>query len=204
MFRLRPSPPPLQQSPTSSTPSLSTSREVTPITPVTRGFSPTKLLEKALVPTSKSQYPPRNDLFNVPATHESSLIDPDFDESTFPLFGAINQDHHMAVAARPDDNLALRQTSTSPRGNQPSDLTAALRKTNSGESPNFHTSSIDPPKPSFITPDHSDMSNLENGARPISVKGRPADKNRRESLAQSIGMGMSWGGISVDSWIRDE
>ena len=47
------------------------------------------------------------------------------------------------------------------------------------------------------------MSRFENGARPISVKGRPAN-NRRESLAQSIGMGMSWGGVSVGSWIRDE
>lgn len=46
----------------------------------------------------------------------------------------------------------------------------------------------------------------ESGARPISVKGRPNqnDKMRRESLAQSLGTGMSWGGVSVNSWIRDE
>jgi hypothetical protein len=44
----------------------------------------------------------------------------------------------------------------------------------------------------------------ETGARPISVKGRQNDKMRRESLAQSLGTGMSWGGVSVNSWIRDE
>lgn len=42
-------------------------------------------------------------------------------------------------------------------------------------------------------------------AKPISVnnpnrEGRP----RRESLAGSLVAGMSWGGISVGSWIRDE
>lgn len=36
------------------------------------------------------------------------------------------------------------------------------------------------------------------------MKGRPMDRNRRESLAQSLGMGMSWGGASVGSWIRDD
>jgi transcription factor SFP1 len=39
------------------------------------------------------------------------------------------------------------------------------------------------------------------GAKPISVK----DRNRRESnTAGSFMNGMSWGGISVGSWVRDE
>lgn len=58
--------------------------------------------------------------------------------------------------------------------------------------------------PSLAVPETSDMSRFENGARPISMKGRAMDRNRRESLAQSLGMGMSWGGASVGSWIRDE
>jgi transcription factor SFP1 len=41
-----------------------------------------------------------------------------------------------------------------------------------------------------------------NGARPISMKDRP----RRESNngMGSFAGGMSWGGVSVGSWIRDE
>ncbi|EON69453.1 hypothetical protein W97_08713 [Coniosporium apollinis CBS 100218] len=39
-----------------------------------------------------------------------------------------------------------------------------------------------------------------SGARPISVK----DRQRRESQAGSLSNGMSWGGISVGSWIRDD
>lgn len=34
--------------------------------------------------------------------------------------------------------------------------------------------------------------------------GSNRDKPRRESLAGSLVGGMSWGGVSVGSWIRDE
>jgi transcription factor SFP1 len=40
-----------------------------------------------------------------------------------------------------------------------------------------------------------------SGARPISMKDRP----RRESnTMNSLVNGLSWGGVSVGSWIRDE
>ena len=40
-----------------------------------------------------------------------------------------------------------------------------------------------------------------SGAQPISMN---RDKPRRESLAGSMVGGMSWGGVSVSSWVRDE
>jgi transcription factor SFP1 len=36
------------------------------------------------------------------------------------------------------------------------------------------------------------------------MSGSARDKGRRESLAGSLVGGMSWGGVSVGSWIRDE
>ena len=40
-----------------------------------------------------------------------------------------------------------------------------------------------------------------SGAQPISMN---REKPRRESLAGSMVGGMSWGGVSVGSWVRDE
>ena len=46
------------------------------------------------------------------------------------------------------------------------------------------------------------------GAKPISMnnpnKNNQDGRPRRESLAGSLVGGMSWGGVSVGSWIRDE
>lgn len=43
-----------------------------------------------------------------------------------------------------------------------------------------------------------------SGALPISVSGSHRGQPRRESIAGSLVGGMSWGGVSVGSWIRDE
>ncbi|KAI9794058.1 MAG: Transcriptional regulator of ribosomal biogenesis proteins [Peltula sp. TS41687] len=42
------------------------------------------------------------------------------------------------------------------------------------------------------------------GARPISTGGPRRERPRRESLAGSMVQRMSWGGVSVGSWIRDD
>ena len=47
-------------------------------------------------------------------------------------------------------------------------------------------------------------SHLGTAAQPISVNSSNREKPRRESLASSMLTGMSWGGNSVGSWIRDE
>lgn len=48
------------------------------------------------------------------------------------------------------------------------------------------------------------MAQYGNGTKPIMMVGSNRDKQRRESLAGSLVGGMSWGGVSVGSWIRDE
>ena len=203
MFNSRSSPPPLQHSPSPSDLTSSNSWDTAPVTPVTLGFSPAKRFEKPPEVVPWFQRPPKAATVTTSLTLDSSLIDPDFDENTFPLFGASPRRSHMAVGAPSDDQIPPREPSTSPRGNQASSLTAAFKQTANSEASAFLAPPMDSSKPSFLSPEHSDMSRFENGARPISVKGRPAN-NRRESLAQSIGMGMSWGGVSVGSWIRDE
>ncbi len=47
-------------------------------------------------------------------------------------------------------------------------------------------------------------SQSEGGAQSISMDTSNWGKPRRESLAGSLVQGMSWGGVSVGSWIRDE
>ncbi len=43
-----------------------------------------------------------------------------------------------------------------------------------------------------------------SGAQPILMTGSNRAQPRRESMAGSLAGGMSWGGVSVGSWIRDE
>lgn len=135
---------------------------------------------------------------------DTTLLKPDFDELSFPGFGACSPNIGMAEATAAQ--LSARQTSTSPRGNQPSSLTFALRRTGSGESDAMNGHIASAPKPT-AAPAATSEAPLDNaGSRPISVKGKTIDNRnmRRESIAQSLGMGMSWGGISVGSWVRDE
>ena len=122
----------------------------------------------------------------------------------------------MATAASPIDiTIPPRFNSTSPR-NQASNLTFALQEAGANDYQN-----------SAITFSNSNGGNGGNegregrlsvggrhdsigngygssyygtGARPISMKDRP----RRESNTGSFVNGMSWGGVSVGSWIRDE
>ncbi|KAF2139915.1 uncharacterized protein K452DRAFT_310285 [Aplosporella prunicola CBS 121167] len=111
----------------------------------------------------------------------------------------------MATSAAPVDIITSRQSSSSPR-NQTSTLTSALQ--NAGAQPiqaptsmtrggNDGKLSIGGRQDSYT----NYGSYYGSGARPISVKDRP----RRESTtAGSLLNGMSWGGVSVGSWIRDD
>ncbi|OAL68208.1 hypothetical protein A7C99_0608 [Trichophyton rubrum] len=114
----------------------------------------------------------------------------------------------MDGRAMPID-LSARQTSKSPPGQQASNLTSALQKAATGAadmssnwngvaSNNFMSNAAR--KESFS----ATMAQYSNGSKPITMVGSNRDKPRRESLAGSLVGGMSWGGVSVGSWIRDD
>ena len=195
MFNYTKSP---SSSPATSDRSRSLSRD-TPPTPVDCDPRSAKKQEKerdsSLPWSKKPKSKPTTSL-----SLDTALLEPDFGEGSFPLFGAPPSSRGMAGTAAPRD-IATRQASTSPRGPQPSTLTSALRKSSDGVSGNQRPDNID----SVANGDRYDSNNksssrTDHGAVPIF----PGDRPRRESIAQSLGTGMSWGGVSVGSWIRDE
>ena len=152
----------------------------------------------------------------VDSGHHRSYFDPQIPSShldadqDFPLFlSPPTSNNTMTGPAAPID-IAARQTSVSPPGQQASNLTSALQKANNGERTGSisHSNGVGlsvfkappPRKDSFNTA----AGQWGNGTKPISVTGSNRDKQRRESLAGSLVGGMSWGGVSVGSWIRDE
>jgi transcription factor SFP1 len=148
---------------------------------------------------------------------ESDLLFEDAGDCSFPLFpedpANTTDVRDMAqAAASPIDITPPRFNSQSPQ-NQTSNLTFALREAGAtrdlGTTPNQHNAAgsdfLDHRQ--SLSGRHGSMSNglgssfYGSGAKPISMKDRP----RRESNAMgSFANGMSWGGVSVGSWIRDE
>ncbi|KAJ5641984.1 hypothetical protein N7490_005984 [Penicillium lividum] len=114
------------------------------------------------------------------------------------------------TGAAPIDIATRQSTSVSPPGQQASNLTSALQRAGNGErigSVSHHPSGglgvfkAPPPRKDSIGAANAQWG---NGTKPISMSGSARDKGRRESLAGSLVGGMSWGGISVGSWIRDD
>ncbi|KAK2877247.1 hypothetical protein FQN49_001303 [Arthroderma sp. PD_2] len=216
-------PPPLHFSPPSSDQDRTSTRESTPIgTPLGLTSSNPRrpdllynhhLNRKATASTS----------FSPSAAHIPVFDDEDEDDSIFPLFPSSPPDQHsrrhhrynssthsvtMDNRAMPID-LSSRQTSKSPPGQQASNLTSALQKAATGgadmpsnwngvASNTFMSNAAR--KESFS----ATMAQYSNGSKPITVVGSNREKPRRESLAGSLVGGMSWGGVSVGSWIRDD
>lgn len=196
------SPPPLHYSPVAGDHDHSSTRDSTPVTtPLGRSR-----------PDSTSQQQDYLDPFWTSRTlaPRPSYLDPQIPSPShfhddFPLFPSSK----MTGPAAPID-IATRQTSVSPPGQQASNLTSALQKANNGErnSSVSHNNSVGlsvfkapPSRKDSVT---TAAAQWGNGTMPISVSGSNRDKPRRESLAGSLVGGMSWGGVSVGSWIRDE
>ncbi|KAL3471977.1 hypothetical protein BJX99DRAFT_12796 [Aspergillus californicus] len=115
----------------------------------------------------------------------------------------------MTNMATPID-IATRQTSVSPPGQQASNLTSALQRAGNtertGSISNANGIGISMFKPPVPRKDSigTAAGQWGSGTKPISMSNSNRDKQRRESLAGSLVGGMSWGGVSVGSWIRDD
>ncbi|KAL1952593.1 hypothetical protein VTO42DRAFT_4700 [Malbranchea cinnamomea] len=199
-------PPPLHFSPSLSDHDRTSTRESTPIgTP--RPF-----------PLSVSRKPERDrDLHfswhHKPAGRDSlrpdSTAGDSNDFSTFPLFPSSPPERAMESNTAPLD-ISPRPTNVSSSGQQASNLTSALqRASGSGgfdSNNNWNAAGSAALKANAGRKDSigASMSQWGNGSKPIMVTGANRDKQRRESLAGSLAGGMSWGGVSAGSWIRDE
>jgi transcription factor SFP1 len=146
---------------------------------------------------------------------QTELLFEDSGDCSFPLFPDSPPQQHsvapnMAQTASPIDiQTPPRYGSNSPQ-NQTSNLTSALREAEANRDTSATPNQLNPNGLEFQRPTmgerHPSISMLGSsfygsGARPISMKDRP----RRESNNMgSFAGGMSWGGVSVGSWIRDE
>ncbi|OKL55948.1 hypothetical protein UA08_08602 [Talaromyces atroroseus] len=144
------------------------------------------------------------------ALHPDSTL-PETDVSSFPLFPSSLGDTGTMSGQQAPFDIAARQTSVSPPGQQASNLTSALQKAASNDrAGNFSVPAANNAsavyKAAAARKDSlgASMSQWGNGTKPISVMGSNREKPRRESLAGSLVGGMSWGGVSVGSWIRDD
>lgn len=146
---------------------------------------------------------------------DSPLLDADLDERNFPVFlefPVVGEREFMAgsSSAIDLDSTTSRSSSSPVPQNHTSNLTSALQGAaaygpqmtsavniasgNDGNSANGRG----------VGAGRHDSFGGGGGARPISMKGSNRDRPRRESVAGSMVGAMSWGGVSVGSWIRDE
>ncbi|KAL9625145.1 MAG: hypothetical protein Q9204_007812, partial [Flavoplaca sp. TL-2023a] len=201
----RDTPPPLHFSPVTSEQERSSTAETTPIgTPNTFNQSfPHRSVERDRDLLSSYYRKTPGFAGGTSSYVDSALLESDFEDSTFPLFqdssaSHHNMDNHPAVGAR---------------RHQTSNLTSALQSTSGNETRPTPAMNISNGKASHGSFGHRDSlssgqaasgSHYGSGTHPISMGSANRERPRRESLAGSMVSGMSWGGISVGSWVRDE
>ena len=134
---------------------------------------------------------------------DTTLLEAGFDDSTYPLFSEEPFELDMAGMSSPID---ITSKDTSARGAQHSRM---LGPRNGDD---VQATAMDivngTGRPSRATSGRLDSISeaqapgaYSSGAQPMSLS---KDRPRRESIASSMVGGMSFGGISVGSWIRDE
>ena len=136
---------------------------------------------------------------------DSTLLESDLEDSTFPLFDDHSEHLDMGSRTTPID-IAASSRHGSPRSGHTSNLTSALQTTSGNEIRPTTAMDMSGQSKGFGAGfgDAASGSGFGGGAQPISVNASNREKPRRESLASSMVTGMSWGGNSVGSWIRDE
>jgi transcription factor SFP1 len=214
-------PPPLCHSPVTSDRGRESTAETTPIsTPIEQAASPHfgRSKKDSDLYFSWARKPHELGASRSPL-FESDLLFDDAGDCSFPLFTDDTTPQQpstlrdMARTATPIDiTTPPRFGSNSPQ-NQTSNLTSALRaeagaNRDQSATPNLNVNGTElrSERPSLGGRNDSVGNGLGSSfygsaARPISMK----DRGRRESNAMgSFAGGMSWGGVSVGSWIRDE
>lgn len=202
-------PPPLDYSPSASDQDRASTRESTPLITAI-GFDvsrrrPEKDHDICLARLRK----PDARKYNSPYIY-SGDFESDFQPGQdFPLFSFSPLD--SGTMSGPPIDLTTRQPSVSPPGQQASNLTSALqsaagkveRSGSIAQASGFGMSMFKQP-PAPRKDSIGTGAQWGNGSKPISVSGSNRNQGRRESLAGSLVGGMSWGGVSVGSWIRDD
>ncbi|ORY14192.1 hypothetical protein BCR34DRAFT_647079 [Clohesyomyces aquaticus] len=213
-------PPPLTYSPNASDRGRESTAETTPVsTPIEQAPSPQLGRPRKDRDLYFSWHRKPHELGGTRSLHsEPDLLFEDTGDCSFPLFPESPPENRpnfdkMASAASPIDiSAAPRFNSSSPR-NQTSNLTFALQEAGathdhgSTSHPNVAGGNDFSAGRLSVGGRHESISNglgssfYGSGARPISMKDRP----RRESNNMgSFAGGVSWGGVSVGSWIRDD
>ncbi|RHZ64555.1 zinc-coordinating transcription factor SFP1 [Aspergillus thermomutatus] len=205
------SPPPLHYSPSIAEYDRASTRDTTPVTtPLGFGVSSRKPDRE-----KNPGHPWAGNSLNTQDTHSPYHDSQDFrtqlkEDLDFPLFSSSPLTFGKMTGTAAPIDIATRQASVSPPGQQASNLTSALQRAGTGERTGSisHPSGIGinvfkapPPRKDSIS---AATAQWGNGTKPISMAGSNRDKPRRESLAGSLVGGMSWGGVSVGSWIRDD
>ncbi|KAI9677165.1 MAG: Transcriptional regulator of ribosomal biogenesis proteins [Trizodia sp. TS-e1964] len=218
-------PPPLHYSPITSDPGRSSTGDNTPVgTPTSFAFGPPyRRGEK-----QKDLYFSWHRSPSDPATGqtslflESALFESDFEDPSFPLFAPPSPSlsfQEMGGPASPIDIGASRRAPTSPASHnrQPVSMISALHREMRGGPEASSAMEIagrgrggvgaygrESYNNAHMAGMGSGTGSQWTGARPISMNTSNSGKPRRESLAGSLVGGMSWGGVSVGSWIRDD
>ena len=212
----RATPPPLHFSPVLSDPGRSSTAETTPIgTPRGSGSTYPRRFEKEK-DSGFSWHRKVTDVFAGGSTSyvDSTLLELDLEDSTFPLFGdQYGAESMLASRATPVDiPKSAMDSPTASRAHYTSNLTTALQSTSGNESRATQAVNISSTngkgysngamRRESVGGMSAYGSNYGSGAQPIAMNS--SSKPRRESIAGSLAAGMSFGGVSVSSWIRDE